>query len=451
MLLCMLNVSEWLVQCKTTSARASAFENCEAFPLQWSDNFPCAVGFTQRRILHGYALALIVSGSFCHVDRSPLPLRPAEPPSLDGYEAQAEWFADLLDFPHGLPGHDTFRRVFSQGDPEEFTQGFIAWTNALHAATAGDIGAIDGTTLRHAFDRATATTALHRVRAWASAHRVVLGQRKVEEKSNEMTALPALLPRLDVAGAVVTMEAMGCQKAIAQTMVERGAEYVLALKDPPPTLSEDVTLLLNDARDPGCTDVEHAYHATVDGDHGRMETRRYWITSPIEWLGAQASWAHLPSVGMVESRREIGATVPIDTRYFLTALPAQGIRFAQAVRQHWGIENALPGVLDVAFNEDACRIRKDQGAQICAVLRHIALNLLRHEPHHKRGITARRKRAGWDRDSLVQVLTGEPKCACPGKWTWELCSPLSEWSLARPMAIRPTTSCTGFRPPPGRT
>ncbi len=167
-----------------------------------------------------------------------------------------------------------------------------------------------------------------------------------------------------------------------------------------------MTLLLNDARDTGCTDVEHAYHATVDGDHGRMETRRYWITSPIEWLGAQASWAHLPSVGMVESRREIGATVPIDTRYFLTALPAQGIRFAQAVRQHWGIENALPGVLDVAFNEDACRIRKDQGAQICAVLRHIALNLLRHEPHHKRGITARRKRAGWDRDSLVQVLTG---------------------------------------------
>jgi predicted transposase YbfD/YdcC len=321
-------------------------------------------------------------------------------------KAQAEWFADLLDFPHGLPGHDTFRRVFSQGDPEEFTQGFIAWTNALHAATAGDIGAIDGTTLRHAFDRATATTALHRVSAWASAHRVVLGQRKVEEKSNEMTALPALLPLLDVAGAVVTIEAMGCQKAIAQTMVERGAEYVLALKEPPPTLSEDVTLFLNDARDTGCTDVEHAYHATVDGDHGRMETRRYWITSQIEWLGAQASWAHLPSVGMVESRREIGATVPIDTRYFLTALPAQGIRFAQAVRQHWGIENALHGVLDVAFNEDACRIRKDQGAQICAVLRHIALNLLRHEPHHKRGITARRKRAGWDRDYLVQVLTG---------------------------------------------
>jgi predicted transposase YbfD/YdcC len=321
-------------------------------------------------------------------------------------KAQAEWFADLLDLPHGIPGHDTFRRVLSQVDPEEFTQCFIAWTNALHAATAGDIVAIDGKTLRHSFDRATATTAIHMVSAWASAHRLVLGQLKVEEKSNEITAIPALLQLLDVTGAVVTIDAMGCQKEIAQTIVERGAEYVLALKENHPTLYEDVTLFLNDARDTGFTDVEHAYHETVDGGHGRIETRRYWITSQIEWLGAQASWANLHSVGMVESRREIGETVQIDTRYFLTSLPAQGIRFAQSVRQHWGIENALHWVLDVSFNEDACRIRKDQGAQIFAVLRHIALNLLRHEPHHKRGIKARRKRAGWDRDYLVQVLTG---------------------------------------------
>jgi len=234
----------------------------------------------------------------------------------------------------------------------------------------------------------------------------VLGQLKVEEKSNESTAIPALLRLLDVTGAVVTIDAMGCQKDIAKTITEQGADDVLALKDNHPTLAEAVTVLLNDARATGFADIAHAYHETVDGDHGRIETRRYWITSEIEWLGAKASWSNLHSVGMVEARREVGNTVQVETRYFLTSLPAQGVRFAQAVRQHWGIENSLHWVLDVSFDEDACRIRKDKGAQTFAVLRHIALNLLRREPHHKRGIKARRKRAGWDRDYLVQVLTG---------------------------------------------
>jgi predicted transposase YbfD/YdcC len=320
-------------------------------------------------------------------------------------KSQAAWFADLLDLPHGIPGHDTVRRVLSRLDPDELTRCFIAWTNALREATGGEMVSVDGKTLRHSFDRATSTAAIHMVSAWASANRLVLGQLKVEEKANEITAIPALLQLLDVRGAVVTIDAMGWQKEIAQTLTERGADYVLALKDNHPTLSEAVTLFLNDARDTGFTDIAHAYHETVDGDHGRIETRRYWITSEIAWLGATASWANLHSVGMVEARREIGDTVQIDTRYFLTSLPAQGTRFAQAVRQHWGIENALHWVLDVAFAEDACRIRKDQGAQTFAVLRHMAVNLLRREPHHKRGIKARRKRAGWDRDYLVQVLT----------------------------------------------
>src|SRR6185503_21242193 len=151
-----------------------------------------------------------------------------------------------------------------------------------------------------------------------------------------------------------------------------------------PTLSDEVTRFLNDARDTGFTDVAHSYHETVDGDHGRIETRRYWITSEIAWLGAKASWSNLQSVGMVESRREIGDTVQIDTRYFLTSLPAQAVRFAHAVRQPWGVENSLHWVLDVSFQEEACRIRKEKGAQTFAVLRHIAINLLRREPHHKR-------------------------------------------------------------------
>jgi predicted transposase YbfD/YdcC len=321
-------------------------------------------------------------------------------------KSQAAWFAEILDLPHGIPGHDTFRRVLSQLDHEELTQCFIAWTNALSEASGGDIVSIDGKTLRHSFDRATSTAAIHMVSAWASANRLVLGQLKVEEKSNEITAIPRLLPLLALTGAVVTIDAMGCQKAIAKTITEQGADYVLALKDNHPTLSDEVTRFLNAARDTGFTDVAHAYYETVDGDHGRIETRRYWITSEIAWLDAKASWSNLHSVGMVESRREIGDTVQIDTRYFLTSLPAQGVRFAQAVRQHWGIENSLHWVLDVSFDEDACRIRKDQGAQTFAVLRHIALNLLRREPHHKRGIKARRKRAGWDRDYLLQVLAG---------------------------------------------
>jgi predicted transposase YbfD/YdcC len=321
-------------------------------------------------------------------------------------KAHAAWFADLLDLPHGIPGHDTFRRVLSRLDPEELTQCFIAWTNALSEVSGGEIVSIDGKTLRHSFDRATSTAAIHMVSAWASANRLVLGQVKVDEKSNEITAIPALLQLLNVTGVVVTLDAMGCQKAIVQTITERGADYVVALKENHPTLYEDVTLFLNDARATGFADVAHTYHETVDGDHGRIETRRYWITSEIEWLGAKASWSNLQSVGMVESRREIGDTVQIDTRYFLTSLPAQGERFAQAVRQHWGVENSLHWVLDVSFDEDACRIRKDKGAQTFAVLRHIALNLLRREPHHKRGIKARRKRAGWDRDYLVQILTG---------------------------------------------
>src|SRR2546425_5242602 len=244
----------------------------------------------------------------------------------DGWEdieeygtSQAEWFATFLDLPHGIPGHDTFRRVLSRLDPEELTQCFIAWTEALSEASGGDIVSIDGKTLRHSFDQATGQAAIHMVSAWASANRLVLGQLKVEEKSNEITAIPKLIQMLDIKGAVVTIDAMGCQKEIAKVITDREADYVLALKDNHPTLSEAVTLFLNDARDTAFADIEHSYHETVDGDHGRIETRRYWITSEIEWLGAKGSWANLQSVGVGESRREIGATVQSDTRDFLTS------------------------------------------------------------------------------------------------------------------------------------
>ena len=321
-------------------------------------------------------------------------------------KAQAEWFAQVLELPHGIPGHDTFRRVLSRLDPEELTRCFISWSGALSDLSGGDLVSIDGKTLRHSFDRATSQAAIHLVSAWANANRLVLGQVKVEDKSNDITAIPKLIKLLDLAGATVTIDAMGCQKAIAQDITDQGADYVLALKENHPTLYDDVTVFFDEAQTTEFAEIEHAYQETVDGDHGRIETRRYWITSDIEWLGAKGSWANLQSLGMVESHRDLGDKVETETRYFLTSLPCDGVRFAHAVRQHWGIENSLHWVLDVSFDEDACRIRKDQGAQTFSVLRHIALNLLRRESHHKRGIKARRKRAGWDRGYLLQVLTG---------------------------------------------
>lgn len=321
-------------------------------------------------------------------------------------KAQADWFAEFLDLPHGIPGHDTFRRVLSRLDPDELTECFVSWTTALSDLSGGEIVAIDGKTLRHSFDRAASTQAIHMVSAWANHNRLVLGQVKVDDKSNEITAIPKLLRMLDLTGATVTIDAMGCQKEIAKVITEQGADYVLALKKNHRNLYEDVTWFLDDARATDFAEIDHAYHETVDGDHGRIETRRYWITSEIDWLGAKASWANLQSLGLVESRREIGEKVEIERRYYLVSLPADGVRFGEAVRQHWGVENELHWVLDVSFNEDACRIRKNQGAQTFSVLRHIALNLLKRESQHKRGIKARRKRAGWDRDYLLQVLRG---------------------------------------------
>jgi predicted transposase YbfD/YdcC len=286
------------------------------------------------------------------------------------------------------------------------TRCFIAWTEALREASGGEIVSIDGKTLRHSFEPATGPGTIPMVRAWASAHRLVLGQLKGEEKSNDITALPPRLTLLDIAGAIVTSDAMGCQKEMAKVMTDQEADDVLALKENQPTLSEEVTQLFDEAKATAFAEITPAYHETVDGDHGRMETRRYWITSDIESLGAKTSWAKLQSIGMVESCREVGEKVPSEAQYFLPSLPAQGVRCSPAVRQHWGIEHTLHWVLEVSLNEEACRIRKDKGAQTFSVLRHIAVNLLRHERRHKWGIKARRKRAGWNQDYLLQVLAG---------------------------------------------
>jgi predicted transposase YbfD/YdcC len=282
----------------------------------------------------------------------------------------------------------------------------VNWTEALRESIDGDIVAIDGKTLRRSLDHAASQGAIHMVSAWANAHRLVLGQLKVDDKSNEITAIPQLLRMLGLEGAIVTIDAMGCQKEIAKTIIEQGAEYVLALKDNHPTLHGEVQLLFEDIKAERLDGITSARHTTVDADHGRLETRHYWITSDIECLGVKGSWANITSVGLVESHREGGGAVSSEQRFFLTSLPSDVVRFSHAVREHWGVENALHWVLDVSFREDDCRIRQGHGAQNMAVLRHMALNLLRREPRHKRGIKTRRKRAGWDRDYLFQALMG---------------------------------------------
>lgn len=322
-------------------------------------------------------------------------------------KAQADWFAELLDWPNGIPGHDTFRRVLSRLDPEELTRCFISWTEALREHSGGDIVAIDGKTLRHSFDQANAQAAIHLVSVWASANRLVLAQVKVAGKSNEITAIPRLLQLLDLAGATVTIDAMGCQKKIVRAIARQEADYVLGLKKNHRGLYADVKLFFDEARATDFALDQYGYQETVEGAHGRVETRRYWTTEDIGWLEGRSGWANLRSIGMVESRRAVGNndTAEPERRYFLSSLPGDGARFAVAVRQHWGIENSLHWVLDVSFAAADSRIRKDQGAEIFATLRHIALNLLRRENSHKRGIKARRKRAGWDRAYLLQVLT----------------------------------------------
>ena len=199
----------------------------------------------------------------------------------DGWEdieeygkAQAEWLAQVLDLPHGIPGHDTFRRVLSRLDPEELTECFIAWTGALSDLCGGDIVALDGKTLRHSLDRAAAKTAMHMVSAWANANRLGLGQVKVDDKSNEITAIPKLLKMLDLAGATVPIDAMGCQKEMAKVITDQEADYGLALKENPPTLYDDVALFFEDGKATDFAEIDHEYHETVDGDHGRIETRR---------------------------------------------------------------------------------------------------------------------------------------------------------------------------------
>lgn len=333
--------------------------------------------------------------------------------------AKLDWFRGFLALPHGIPSHDTFGRVFARLNPEQFQGCFLAWVRDVVGATAGQVTdgqvvAIDGKTLRRSHDRTAGTAAIHLVSAWASANRLVLGQVKVDAKSNEITAIPALLDLLALHGCIVTIDAMGCQTAIARQIVAQGGDYVLALKENQGRLYGAVEALFQradgstaSAASTGSAGLGHDAVTTLEKNHGRIETRRYrTVADPviIAGLDPAGAWEGLRCVGMVEATRCIGDTSTTETRFFISSLPGDAAPFGQAVRLHWGIENSVHWVLDLAFREDECRVRTDHAAHNFAILRHVALNLLRQDTAAKCGIKARRLKAGWSEPYLRHIL-----------------------------------------------
>jgi predicted transposase YbfD/YdcC len=321
-------------------------------------------------------------------------------------QAKRAWFERCLDLAHGIPSHDTFGRVFALLSPQALQGCFLRWIQAVAQVTAGQVVAIDGKTLRRSYDRRSAKAAIHMVSAWATYNRVVLGQLKTEEKSNEITAIPELLKVLDVSGCIVTIDAMGCQKAIAEQIVEQEAEYVLALKQNHGALYAAVVQQFAEAHHtPSEKSTLQAYE-TEEQRHGRVEIRRHWTLEAPQDLVQKDAWAQLRCLGMVESERHLQDEVTIEQRYYLASLPNDVKQFAYAVRAHWGIENCVHWVLDVAFREDESRVRLGHAPENLAVLRHIALNLLRQDTSTTLGIHNKRLKAGWDDAYLANLVFG---------------------------------------------
>ena len=327
--------------------------------------------------------------------------------------AKHDWFKTFLGLRQGIPSHDTFNRLFAALDPQQFLDCFLRWTQSLRQAVAQEIVALDGKALRRALNQAESVKYV--VSAWAESNGLVLGQLKVADKSNEITALPALLRVLELSGCIVTVDAMGCQKKIAKEIIEADADYVLALKGNQETVHQEVKSFLDElvaeqsasrpcGAKPSAAAAKLGVLETVEKDHGRLETRRYYQSGELDWFADRLKWEGLRSVGMVESLREVRGQRTVERRYYLSSLPLGVETFGRAVRGHWGVENKLHWVLDVCFREDQSRARTGYAAENLATLRRLALNLLNREKTKKRGLKGKQLNAGWDHAYLLRLL-----------------------------------------------
>ena len=323
-------------------------------------------------------------------------------------EEKFDWLCTFLDLPHGIPSHDTIGRLFAALKPEAFQECFLAWMHAVVGASDGKLIAIDGKTLRRSFDKAKGKAPVHLVSAWARANHLILGQRAVDQKSNEITAIPELLRLLDLQGALVTIDGMGCQKEIAKQIVQAGGDYVLALKDNQPTLRQDVEAFFHEALEKDFAGTEHRSLVTNDKGHGRKEQRHYYVAAVPKALAQKhPEWQGLKTLGMVYRERRVGKGVASEEMaFYISSMDLKVKPFAEAVRGHWSIENNLHWVLDVSFREDESRARKDHSAENLGMVRRIALSLLKKEKTAKGGVACRRKRAGWSNAYLLRVLQG---------------------------------------------
>jgi len=322
----------------------------------------------------------------------------------DWARQKRDWLGQFLDLSDGIPSHDRFNAIFRTLKPEPFERCLVSWITSLHEVTAGQVVAIDGKTLRQSFDKAGAKSALHMVSAWATANKISLGQVAVAEKSNEITAIPELLGLLELQGAVVTIDAMGCQTEIAEKIVEKQADYVLAVKGNQPTLHDGITEFFLDHMEDDFARVKVSRHETKEKGHGRDEHRTYYVCDVPEDLPDRARWEGLKRIGIAISDTVRGGKPCDDVRYYISSKKMGSRRFGAAVRGHWGIENSLHWQLDMSFGEDRSRVRKDHADANMAALRRLALGLLKNERSKKVGITNKRLAAAWNTDYLRQVL-----------------------------------------------
>ena len=316
------------------------------------------------------------------------------------------WLKKFLDLEKGIPSHYTFRRVFAQIDPEQFQAGFMSWTEAVFTVTKGQVIAIDGKQMRGSKSKKRGEKAICMVSAWATENDLVLGQVKAEDKSNEIKAIPQLLELLDVSGCLVTIDAAGCQKKNAEIIMDQEGDYLLALKKNQGHLYEDVEAVFEHANKQEFKGIDADYVRSVSQGHGRLEIRECWVIddeTQLDFLRTRQEWTGLESVVMIRAIRDDGREVTITDKYFISSLAADAQRILTAKRSHWGIENNLHWLLDVAFAEDKHQLG-GLGAANMAVLRHMALGLLKQDKTAKIGIKNKRLKAAWDEDYLLRVL-----------------------------------------------